>query len=138
MVTDFGALPLTVGAAAVKQAQLYKRYLAFFEDFDVLITPAAAVSPFPHAQWFPETINGEEMPNYTRWMTLAYALTTVLPAVAVIPCGVDDLGMPFGIQIAGPNGSDGLVLEVAHALERVLADNPATRRPVPDLSKLTV
>ena len=126
-----------MGAAAVKQAQLYKRYLAFFEEVDVLITPAAAVSPFPHAQWFPETINGETMPNYTRWMTLAYALTTVLPAVAVIPCGIDEHGMPFGIQIAGPNGSDGLILEIAHALEQVLADNPATRRAVPDLSKFS-
>ena len=32
--------------------------------------------------------------------------------------------MPFGIQVAGPNGSDALVLEVAHALEQVLAANP--------------
>ena len=44
--------------------------------------------------------------------------------------------MPFGIQVIGPNGADAFVLEVAHALERILADNPATRRPLPDLSKL--
>ena len=44
--------------------------------------------------------------------------------------------MPFGIQVVGPNGSDGMVLEVALALEKVLAADQATRRPVPDLSKL--
>jgi Asp-tRNA(Asn)/Glu-tRNA(Gln) amidotransferase A subunit family amidase len=45
--------------------------------------------------------------------------------------------MPFGIQIVGPNGSDAMVLEVAHALEQILADNPTTARPIPDLGKLT-
>jgi Asp-tRNA(Asn)/Glu-tRNA(Gln) amidotransferase A subunit family amidase len=44
--------------------------------------------------------------------------------------------MPFGIQVAGPNGSDTMVLEVAHALEQVLASNMATARPIPDLAKL--
>jgi len=44
--------------------------------------------------------------------------------------------MPFGIQVMGPNGADGLVLEVAHALEQVLASDPATQRPNPDLKKL--
>ncbi len=122
-------------AAGVRQAQIYKKFLTFFEEVDILICPAAAVSPFPHAEWFPAAINGEEMPNYTRWMTIAYAPTMVMAASAVIPCGIDEFGMPFGIQIIGPNGSDGLVLEVAHALEQILADNPATRRPVPDLTR---
>jgi amidase len=44
--------------------------------------------------------------------------------------------MPFGIQVAGPNGSDALVLEVAHALEQVLATNKETARPLPDLARL--
>lgn len=122
--------------AQTEQAKIYHSYLDFFEEVDVLICPAAAVTPFPHSELFVRAINGEELPNYTRWMALAYALTTAVPAVACIPCGVDHLGMPFGIQVAGPHGSDALVLEVAHALEQVLADDQATRRPVPDLGKL--
>ncbi len=122
-------------AAGVKQASLYKQFLSFFEEVDILICPAAAVSPFPHAQWFPEAINGEAMPNYTRWMAIAYAPTTVMAAAAVIPCGLDEQGMPFGIQVVGPNGADGLVLEVAHALEQILAGIPATGRPIPNLKR---
>jgi len=125
-----------VAWAHVEQTKIYKRYLEFFDEVDVLICPAAAVSPFPHAQLFVDEINGEKMPTYMRWLGLAYALTTALPAVAVIPCGVDHLGMPFGIQVAGPNGSDAMVLEVAHALEQVLATYPETARPIPDLAKL--
>ena len=125
-----------VAWANVEQTRIYKRFLSFFNDHDVLICPAAAVSPFPHEQNSVDTINGEKMPTYMRWLALSYALTTALPAAAVIPCGVDHLGMPFGIQVVGPNGSDALVLEVAHALEQVLATNAETARPIPDLAKL--
>ena len=59
------------------------------------------------------------------------------PAVCAIPCGVDDKGLPFGIQVAGPNGSDRMVLEVALALETYFRDVPALARPVPDLAQLT-
>jgi len=123
--------------AYLEQSKLYKRFLAFFDEADLLICPAASVSPFPHGQRYIETINGEAMPTYMRWLAITYAVTTAIPAAAVIPCGVDHLGMPFGIQIVGPNGSDALVLEVAHALEQVLAEDAETARPIPDLSKLT-
>ncbi len=126
-----------IARAYTAQTKIYQGYLDFFDDVDVLICPAASVSPFPHDQLSVTEINGEKMATYMRWLSITYALTTAVPAVAVIPCGVDHLGMPFGIQIAGPNGSDALVLAIAHALERVLADDKATARPVADLKTLT-
>lgn len=126
-----------VSWAMVEQTKIYKRFLSFFEDSDILICPAASVSPFPHEQLSIDEINGEKMPTYMRWLAISYALTMALPAACVLPCGVDHLGMPFGIQIVGPNGSDALVWEVAHALEQVLATNPQTARPMPDLAKLS-
>lgn len=119
-----------------EQANLYRRYVDFFNDFDVLICPAASVSPFPHEQLSVTEINGEAMPTYMRWLAIAYALTVALPVVVALPCGVDHKGMPFGIQVAGPNGSDALVIEVAHALEQVLNMQPETRRAVPDWNAL--
>lgn len=126
-----------VAWAQVEQHKLMQRYIALFEEVDVLICPAAAVSPFPHEQLFVSEINGKTMPTYMRWLALSYALTMALPCSVCLPCGVDHLGMPFGIQVAGPNGSDGIVLEIAHALEQHLASNPETARPLPDLKKLT-
>jgi Asp-tRNA(Asn)/Glu-tRNA(Gln) amidotransferase A subunit family amidase len=125
-----------VAWAMGEQAVLYRRYLEFFDDFDILICPTASVSPFPHEQLSVTEINGEAMPTYMRWLALAYALTVAMPVVVALPCGVDHKGMPFGIQIAGPNGSDAMVIEIAHALEQVLATNAETRRPVPDIAKL--
>ena len=126
-----------IALAHVEQANIVRRFADFFGDFDVLICPAAGVSPFPHTDWYPETINGETMPTYMRWLAIKYAPTTALACVAVLPCGRDHLGMPFGIQVIGPNGSDALVLEVAYALEQVLAANPETQRATPDLAALS-
>jgi Asp-tRNA(Asn)/Glu-tRNA(Gln) amidotransferase A subunit family amidase len=125
-----------IGRGFTEQHKLMKRVLEFFEGFDVLIAPAAAVSPFPHEQLFVEEIDGEKMPTYMRWLALAYAPTMALCCACAIPCGRDDAGLPFGIQIIGPRGSDLLVLEIALALEQVMADDPLTARPVPDLKAL--
>ena len=122
-----------VSAAHVAQTQLYNRTAAFFKDYDVLVCPAASVSPFPHRQLFVEEINGEKMPTYMRWLAITYVPTLALCCGVALPCGVDHLGMPFGIQVLGPNGADRKVLEVARALEEVLAANPETRRPVPKI-----
>ncbi|HRD77739.1 MAG TPA: amidase, partial [Hyphomicrobiaceae bacterium] len=48
-----------VAWANVEQSKIYKGFLKFFEDADVLIAPAASVSPFPHKQLFVEEINGD-------------------------------------------------------------------------------
>lgn len=125
-----------VGRGYVEQHKLMKRVLAFFNDHDVLITPTASVSPFPHAQLFVEEIDGEKMPTYMRWLALAYAPTMALCCSCAIPCGRDDQGLPFGIQIIGPRGSDLRVLQVALALEDAMANDPETARPIPDLKVL--
>ena len=125
-----------VSRAHVEQTLLYKRFLAFFKEVDVLICPAASVSPFQHSRLFVAEVNGERMPTYMRWLALVYAPTMALACAAALPCGVDHLGLPFGIQVIGPNGSDARVLQIAHALEQVLDQNEATSRPVPNVDVL--
>ncbi len=44
--------------------------------------------------------------------------------------------MPFGLQIVGQPGQDAAVLAVAAALEGLLAGDPRTARPIPDLARL--
>jgi len=119
-----------------EQAALHRRFHAFFEEYDVLLAPAAAVPPFPHAQLFVEEIDGVAMPTYMRWLALCYAPTMAFATAAAIPCGVDAGGMPFGIQVIGRKGSDRTVLAAALALEARFAESPATARPVPDLARL--
>ncbi|MEZ5816383.1 MAG: amidase family protein [Hyphomicrobiaceae bacterium] len=125
-----------IGRGMVEQHALTKRVNAFFDDWDVVIAPTASVSPFPHAQLFVEEIDGEKMPTYMRWLALAYAPTMALCCACSIPCGRDDGGLPFGLQVIGPRGADLHVLQVAAALQAVFAGDPTTARPVPNVAKL--
>ena len=117
--------------AHANQTRIYRAFQAFLADHDVLICPAAAVSPFPWEQLYVDAIDGVELRTYFHWLALSYGLTLTGHPVCVIPCGVDRLGLPFGIQIAGRRGADRFVLGVAHALEQALAGDPATARPIP-------
>lgn len=126
-----------VARANAEQTRIFRRFLALFEDIDVLICPTCSVPPFPHAQPFVDEINGRKMDTYMRWLAITYGLTMATPPAAAIPCGVDEGGMPFGIQVVGPFQEDRFVLDVAHTLERTMAGDPATARPRPDLSRLS-
>jgi Asp-tRNA(Asn)/Glu-tRNA(Gln) amidotransferase A subunit family amidase len=117
-----------VSRAHVEQTKLAKRFIAFFRDVDVLICPAASVSPFPHKQLFVEDIDGEKMQTYMGWLAITYAPTMALACAAVLPCGRDHMGLPFGIQLIGPMGADAEVLETAYALQQVLNMDGATAR----------
>ncbi len=125
-----------VAHAHLQQTKIARDWLRLFDEVDVVICPATSVTPFAHTDWSVSEIDGVEMPTYMRWLGLTYMPTMATACGAVLPCGVDDQGMPFGIQVLGPPGADRFVLEVASALEAVLAADPATARPIPDLSKL--
>ncbi len=122
--------------AHMEQTRIYRRVQRFFELFDVLITPTVPISPFPWEQLYLGEMNGEPLRTYFHWLALTYGITlTGHPAVS-IPCGVDERGMPFGLQIVGPHRGDRFVLGVAHALEQALGRRPELARPVPDLGRL--
>ena len=125
-----------VAWAHKEQTKIYRNMLSFFDEVDILICPTASVSPYPHEQLAVEQINGEKMPTYMRWLALSYGLTMTLPSVCSLPVGLDEKGMPFGMQIVGPNGSDHFVLQVAFALESLLSSHSELKRPNPNLDDL--
>ena len=125
-----------VAEAHLQQTQIARRWLDLFKEIDVVICPATSTTPFKHDQWTITEIDGVQMETYMRWLAITYLPTMALACGVVIPCGVDNVGMPFGIQILGAPGNDRLVIETAKALETVLAQHQETSRPCPDISKL--
>jgi Asp-tRNA(Asn)/Glu-tRNA(Gln) amidotransferase A subunit family amidase len=126
-----------VATAFVEQTRLYQGWQRFFADHDLLLTPAITISPRPWAEWYPTEIDGRPTESYFHWLALAYAVTLVGHPAISLPLGVDEAGMPFGLQIVGPRGGDALVIAAAAALEAALAGDATLGRPVPDLAKLT-
>lgn len=126
-----------VGAALAAHTVIYRRAQAFFRDYDILITPTAGLSPWPKHAVYPRTVNGKPMANYFEYVGLTYGITLLNHPAISIPCGVDRDGMPFGIQLVGRRNEDLRLMHVACALEKVLAADARTARPVPDLEALS-
>jgi Asp-tRNA(Asn)/Glu-tRNA(Gln) amidotransferase A subunit family amidase len=118
------------------QTTMYRRWQVFFEHHDVILTPAITISPRSWRELYPAEIDGKPTRTYFYWLALAYAVTLAGHPALSLPLGLDRNGMPFGLQIVGPRGGDALVISVAAALETMLADDPRTARPLPDLSRL--
>lgn len=115
------------GRAEMQRTALWDRVRAFFERYDLLVTPTVAVPPFPVEWDYPPEINGQRVETYIDWFLLTYAITlTGLPAVSV-PAGWTADGLPIGLQIVGPRWGEAAVLQAAAAFE---AARPwAHRRP---------
>lgn len=131
-----GYSALDVARALTAQTALYRRWQAFFGDYDVILTPSITITPRPWSELFPTQIDGVPTKNYFHWLALAYAVTLAGHPAVSLPVGRDAAGMPFGLQIVGPRGGDAFVLGVAASLERLLAGDAATARPVPDIARL--
>ena len=120
--------------AFIEQNRIYQRVQAFFREFDLLITPTVGAYPWPKQDMYPAEIGGEPIANYFDWVGLTYAITLINHPCISIPCGRDDRGLPFGLQIIGRRNADLHLVRVAEAIEKVLAPSPALARPLPDLS----
>ena len=125
-----------VARALSLQTAVYQRWQAFFRSHDLIITPSITISPRAWTELYPAEIDGKATRTYFHWLALAYAVTLPGHPAVSLPVGRDANGMPFGLQIVGPRGGDAFVLAVAAELEHLLAANPATARPVPDLAAL--
>jgi Asp-tRNA(Asn)/Glu-tRNA(Gln) amidotransferase A subunit family amidase len=97
-----------------------RRWAEFFEDHDVLLTPAMPLPAFGTDVQSPASIDGVPVdPFFDDWCALSLpANLTGCPATAV-PIGLDEQGLPLGMQVMGPRAADALVLAVAAAYERL-------------------
>ncbi|HEX6144121.1 MAG TPA: amidase family protein, partial [Geminicoccaceae bacterium] len=112
--------------ARARRLEYYDRQRAFFERYDLLLTPTLSVAAFPVERLIPE--HWEQHPwDWLRWAGFSWPFNmTWLPA-ATCPCGFTDDGRPVGLQIVGPRHQDLRVLQASRAFET--ARPWADRRP---------
>jgi amidase len=119
-----------------EQTRLFRRFQAVFRDYDLVMAPTTPVSPFPWTELYLAELEGERLKNYYHWLALTYVVTLATNPSIALPCGVDDHGMPFGLQVVGRFGGDLELLDASEALERAFAGIPGLGRPVPDAATL--
>jgi len=122
--------PSRLAWAERERAALYRRFVEFFENYDVLVTPGAATPAWDVRLRAREMVDGTKLTNYIAGSALTSAITlTNCPAVA-LPCGFDRYGRPVGLQIIAPARAEAAALaaaavfEQASRLDRLLPIDP--------------
>jgi aspartyl-tRNA(Asn)/glutamyl-tRNA(Gln) amidotransferase subunit A len=98
---------------------------AAFTNFDLVALPTMRITP----RTINDALNREEEPKPREPETISNCTPFNifgLPAIS-IPCGFSKDALPIGLMIAGPRFSEGKVLALANAYEKVTEWN--TRRP---------
>ena len=100
--------------AASRRAAIGERMQAFFQEYDLLLTPGQPVPAFQAGLEVPRDHNFE---RWHEWTPFTYPFNLTQQPAANAPCGFTRDGLPAGLQIVGPLFADALVLQAARAYE---------------------
>ncbi|MFK4222903.1 amidase [Streptomyces sp. NPDC019890] len=111
-------------AAVDVRMALGRRMGRFHTSYDLLVTPTLPITAFEAGAEVPA---GSGHRRWTGWTPFTYPFNMTQQPAATVPCGVDEDGLPIGVQLIGARHADGLVLRAAHALY----ESGATTIPTP-------
>jgi amidase len=123
-----------IARAEHQRVAMFRRTTRFFETYDLLLTPATICAAFPVEERYPAACAGTRFETYVDWLAIAYAITLVYCPALSLPCGLTRLGLPVGLQIAGPPRAEGRILAASRLLEDLLGLDtvrPVEPRPAP-------
>jgi len=119
---------LTLHQSSAIRSDWHRRAMDLFKNLDVLALPSAQCWPFPADVEHPVEIAGTTMDTYYRWMQVVVPASLLGLPVVNIPIGFGDNGLPAGLQLIGPRGSDARLLQLAEQWHQA-TDWPNKRPP---------
>ena len=124
--TDYGLRSLQYGASvsgadlsrALLRVDLLRRQMEnFFDQYDLLLTPTMAVAAFPIEQR-PGVIGGKTVEPFWGYLPFTFPINMTGQTASSVPCGFSADGMPIGLHLVGPHGSEAKVLQASAAFEQ--------------------
>lgn len=94
---------------------------ACFDKIDVLLCPTAPVTAWKLTEPWPSAINGSPAGPRDH-AVFTWIINQVFAPACSVPCGLDDKGLPVGIQVIAPRFCDSLVLEMSKRLQEVTTE----------------
>ena len=106
--------------AQAARTALYRRFVALFEDIDVLAAPACGVLPWPNAEGEVTEIDGRPLETILDYLGVTAIVTLVGFPVLTLPGGgpARGDGLPFGIQLIARPGEERRLIRLGRLLER--------------------
>lgn len=114
--TGFGHPMEAYTAMRGRKLAYVAQVVEFFEEWDLLLTPAVSVAAFPADRLLPDHWPDHEW-DWVSWAEFSYPFNFSGSPAASVPCGFTDAGLPVGLQIVGPRLEDLRVLQAAAAYE---------------------
>lgn len=107
-------------AKAIGELDVVKaRFDAYFEKYDLLLSPTMAVPAF-EIEKHPAAIGGQEVDPFFGYLPFTYPINAIGHTAASVPCGFSADGMPIGLHIVGRKGDEETVLAASAAFERAM------------------
>lgn len=109
--------PEQVAWAERERAAFYRRVLAFFDTYDLLLLPVSVVPPYDVNKTHIDEVDGVKFDNYiAASMTTSSITLTACPALS-LPAGYTEDGRPIGLQMVGRPHDEATLLAAAALLE---------------------
>lgn len=119
-------IPGTIYVQAMRSLQTASRKaLAFFGDFDLLVTPTVAQAPPPVGSL--EGVGVEDMAAIFAMTPFTSMWNTTGQPAASLPVGLDENGLPVGVQLVAGPAAESTLIQVCAQVES--ARPWADRRP---------
>jgi aspartyl-tRNA(Asn)/glutamyl-tRNA(Gln) amidotransferase subunit A len=122
---------LDIARAQEARHHLNRRMTAFFEEYDLLLTPTTATTAFGVESGPPTVIAGQEV-GPAAFLPFTYPFNFTGHPAASVPAGFAPDGLPVGLQIVAPRFAEKLLLAVSATYE---AANPFRFPPEPRRAK---
>jgi indoleacetamide hydrolase len=113
----------------IHRPALQAAYEAYFREFDVaaLVFPTTRLPARPIGQDATVELNGQLVPTFRVYIhNTASGSNAGIPGLSV-PAGLTSDGLPVGLELDGPAGSDRTLLAIGLAVEEVLGPLPAPK-----------
>jgi amidase len=109
-----------IARAEAQRVAMTARAIEFFKTYDLLLTPATIVAPFPIENRYVAECAGTKFDNYVEWLGIVYAITLACCPALSLPCGFTANGLPVGLQMVAPPRGEAGLLAGAKLLEDIL------------------
>ena len=114
-----------------QQGRIVNEAERFMRNYNLLICPATSIPSVSAQTRYPGDDAGVPIPEYYRWLAIAYATTMTSLPVVTIPVAFGEQGMPVAVQLVGRPGAEVDLVQHARWVHRQLSWDASPVDPAP-------